>query len=80
MTYLSVTEYLVKLLLQDVDFSVKEFETLEENQLLLKVFVEEEHLGRIIGKRGIVANSIRNLVQAAVTEEYKNVRIEFESI
>ncbi len=80
MSYLDVTEYLVKLLLGDVDFSVKQFETLDNDYLLIKVFVAEKHLGQIIGKKGQIANSIRNIVQATVTEEYQVIKIEFEGI
>ena len=45
--------------------SVKEFETDEENTILIQVMIDEEDMGRVIGRGGKIANSIRTLVQAS---------------
>lgn len=81
MSYVSVTELLVKTLLPEGDiFSVKEYPTLEDDYLLIKVLVDSDNLGKVIGKKGKIANAIRNITQATVTNEYRFVKIEFESL
>lgn len=38
--------------------------SVDERGVLLKLFVENEHLGRVIGKSGGTASSIRGLLRA----------------
>lgn len=60
--------------------SVKEFETDEENTILIQVMIDEEDMGRVIGKGGKIANSIRTLVQASsYLKDNKKVKINIES-
>ncbi len=60
--------------------SVKEFETDEENVILIQAMVDEDDMGRVIGKDGKIANAIRTLVQASsYLKENKKVRINIES-
>ena len=61
-----LTEEIVKSLVVDADgVSVKEFPTEEENVMLIQVMVEEDDMGRVIGREGRTANAIRTLVQAS---------------
>ena len=60
--------------------SVKEFETDEENTILIQVMIDEEDMGRVIGRGGKIANSIRTLVQASsYLNDNKKVKINIEN-
>ena len=45
--------------------SVKEFDSEDDNTILIQVIVADEDMGRVIGKNGKSANAIRTLVQAS---------------
>jgi len=61
------------------DVSVKEFESDDENTVLIEVMINENDMGRVIGKGGKIANSIRTLVQASSSlHEGKTVRINID--
>ncbi len=80
MNLVELTEFIVKSLVQEKeDVSVKEFESDEENTILIQVMVNESDMGRVIGKGGKIANSIRTLVQASsFLKDNKNVRINID--
>ena len=57
MDLVQLTEEIVKSLVVDQDgVSVKEFPTEEENVILIQVMVDENDMGRVIGKSGRTAN------------------------
>jgi predicted RNA-binding protein YlqC (UPF0109 family) len=56
-------EYIVKQLVNDVD-AVKIDRTVDEKGVLLSLTVSPEDIGRVIGKRGATAQSLRNLLRA----------------
>ena len=73
MDLVSLTEKIIKSIVSDSDaVSVKEFETEEENTMLIQVLVSEDDIGRVIGKQGRVANAIRTLVQASSSVKDNN--------
>ena len=66
MNLVELTEFIVKSLVTNKEnVSVKEFPTEEENTILIEVLVDSEDIGKVIGKGGRLANSIRTLVQAS---------------
>ena len=81
MNLIELTEYLVKLLVVNKDnVSVKEFDTDEENTILIQVLVDSEDIGRVIGKGGKLASAIRTLVQASsYTKDNKRVKINIDT-
>lgn len=81
MDLVSLTEYIVKsLVVNKDDVSVKEFPTDEENTILIQVMINEEDMGRVIGKGGKTANSIRNLVQVSSSiNDKRKVKINIEN-
>ncbi|MDD6224156.1 MAG: KH domain-containing protein [bacterium] len=81
MNIVEFTEFLVKSLVSNVDsVSVKEFDSDEENTILIQVLVDNNDMGKVIGKGGKVANSIRSLVQASsYLKENKKVKINIDS-
>ena len=59
--------------IKDISFSD------EEKTIVIQVLVNESDLGRVIGKNGVTANSIRTLVQASSSlKENKYVKIEID--
>jgi predicted RNA-binding protein YlqC (UPF0109 family) len=56
-------EYIVKQLVNDPD-AVKIERTVDEKGVLLSLTVSAEDIGRVIGKRGATAQSLRNLLRA----------------
>ena len=81
MDLVNLTEYIVKsLVINKDDVSVKEFPTDEENTILIQVMINEEDMGRVIGKSGKTANSIRNLVQVSSSiNDKRKVKINIEN-
>ena len=80
MDLVQLTEEIVKSLVVDQDgVSVKEFPTDEENVILIQVMVDENDMGRVIGKCGRTANAIRTLVQASsALKDNKYVKIDID--
>ncbi len=80
MQLVELTEYLFKnLALKPDEIKVKTFETDDEDFILLQVMVDESDMGRVLGKGGKVANSIRTIVQAAATNQGKKIKINIDS-
>lgn len=80
MEILSLVEYLVKSIVSDEDaVSVKEFDSEDENTILIQVMVAEDDMGKVIGRSGRTANAIRTLAQAAsALQENKYVKIDID--
>jgi predicted RNA-binding protein YlqC (UPF0109 family) len=75
-----LTEEIVKSLVVDADgVTVKEFPSEEENVMLIQVMVNEDDIGRVIGKDGKTANAIRTLVQASsALQDNKYIKIDID--
>ena len=60
----SLTEFIVKNLVNDPDsISVKQID--DEDLITIEVLVSSDDMGKVIGKRGMIASSIRTIVQAS---------------
>ena len=72
----NVLEYLVKSVVENPDeVSVEVVE--RQGSVALEVTVAEGDMGRVIGRRGRVANSIRTIVRAAASKDGSFVDVEF---
>ena len=72
----NVLEYLVKSVVENPD--EVEVEVAErKGTVTLEVTVAEGDMGRVIGRRGRVANSIRTIVRAAASKDGSPVDVEF---
>lgn len=72
----NVLEYLVKSVVENPD--EVEVEVVErQGSVALEVTVAEGDMGRVIGRRGRVANSIRTIVRAAASKDGSSVDVEF---
>lgn len=81
MTLVELTELIIKKLVADIEsVSVKEFESDEENTILIEVMVSENDMAKIIGHNGKVINAVRTIVQAAsYNQDNKLVKINVDS-
>lgn len=81
MTLVELTELIIKKLVADIEsVSVKEFESDEENTILIEVMVSEDDMAKIIGHNGKVINAVRTIVQAAsYNQDNKLVKINVDS-
>lgn len=74
----SLTEFIVKNLVSDPDsISVKQID--DEDLITIEVLVSSDDMGKVIGKRGMIASSIRNIVQASSrlnNERYVKINID----
>lgn len=76
-TAVAVLEYLAKALVADPDGVRVEADD-SDGSLTLNVYVADGDMGRVIGKRGRVANAIRSIGRAAAAKDGETgVSIEF---
>ena len=73
--YIDLVRYLASSLLpEEVDFTVEAEFT--RDQVLLKLYVPEEHRGRVIGKGGRIARAMRTLASSAAIPNHLPVSID----
>ena len=77
----NLTELIIKRLVNDSEsVSVKEFESDEDNTVLIEVMVSSDDMAKVIGHDGKTINAIRTIVQAAsFNEENKLIKINVDS-
>jgi len=72
---------LVKPLCTDSEsVTVRQMESLNANEILLYVYAPSDDIARLIGKKGSMANSIRQMLQVASKIENKHISIKFEAL
>lgn len=59
---------------------VKQMESLNDNEILLYVYAPSNDIARLIGKQGMMANSIRQMLQVASRIENRRISIKFEAL
>lgn len=71
-----VLETIINTLVSDPSkVSIQQIE--EEQSITFEVKVAENDMGKIIGKQGIIAKSIRTIMKALAAKENKRITIEF---
>ncbi len=60
------------------DLMVKKFSE-DDNLLTIQIIVNQEDLGRVIGKNGRIANAIRTIAYASASREHKKISINIDS-
>ncbi len=73
-----LVEYIVKALVDKPD-EVAISETQGDSLSILEVHVAQEDMGKVIGKEGRIANSIRTVAKAAAAKQRKKVSVEILS-
>ena len=76
-TATAVLDFLVSSLVDDPE-AVRIDQIEQRDRVRLEVRVGPDDMGRVIGKRGRVANAIRTVVRAAAVRDDVEVDIEFE--
>ncbi len=71
-----ILEIMIKNLVEDKD-SVSINEVAQDSEIKFEVRVNEKDMGRVIGKKGKIAQSIRTVMKAIAAKENKKVNIEF---
>lgn len=59
--------------------SVKTMATTNDNEILLYVYVNSEDVARLIGRKGIMASSIRQMMSIAARDVHKRISVKFEA-
>ncbi len=71
---------IVKPMVDDADsVSVKEMASLEENEIILYVYAKNNDIARLIGKQGVMASAIRNVMAIGSRKVDKRISVKFES-
>ena len=71
-----ILETLIKNLVEN-EKEVTITEKQEEKNIVFQVKVAETDIGKVIGKQGRVAKSIRNIMKSIAAKEHKKIVIEF---
>jgi predicted RNA-binding protein YlqC (UPF0109 family) len=71
-----ILEVVIKNLVQDTD-SVSIEEITSDSEMKYEVRVAQNDMGRVIGKKGKIAQSIRTVMKAVAAKENKKVVVEF---
>ena len=70
-------EFIARNLVDDPD-SVRVDETAEDNKVTLKLHVSKNDLGKVIGKQGKTAKSMRTLLTAVAAKHNKSGHLEID--
>ena len=80
MDYEKVLLDLIKPIVDDKEtVSVKQMESLDEDEILLYVYANDDDVARLIGRKGIMASSLRQMMSVAARTERAHVTIKFEA-
>ena len=71
-----ILEIMIKNLVEDKE-SVLINEVAQDSEIKFEVRVNEKDMGRVIGKKGKIAQSIRTVMKAIAVKENKKISIEF---
>lgn len=79
MNLVEFSELIVKKLVKEPDLvKVQEFQS--DNETVIEIVVSEEDMGRVIGKKGKIATSIKTLIQAkAYNDGNSRVKVNIDS-
>ena len=70
-----LVEYIVRALVDSPEYVVVN-ETVGSSVIILEISVSDSDIGKVIGKEGRIANSIRTIVKAAAAKNDKKVTVE----
>lgn len=71
-------EYIAKHLVDNPDGVIVEEKTVEEKKIVLSLKVKPEDIGKVIGKQGKTAQSMRTLLTAVAAKEGKRAILEIQ--
>ncbi|MGB4984335.1 MAG: KH domain-containing protein [Erysipelotrichaceae bacterium] len=59
--------------------NVKEMSSLNENEIVLYVYAKSDDIARLIGKKGVMANALRDMMSISGRVVDKKINIQFET-
>lgn len=59
--------------------TIKELPSLNENETILVIYAESNDVGRLIGKKGTMANAVRQTMGIATRVFERKITVKFES-
>ena len=77
--YKELLEYIAKNLVTNAD-NIEVTEEKLDNKLVLRLKVQKEDMGRVIGKEGRIIRSIREIISAYAGKNSERVVVEIEEI
>lgn len=72
-----LVEFLVKKLVDDEDAVKVSEEENENGEIIIHVSVNEDDMGKVIGKNGKIASAIRTFVKSVSSRSHKKVFVKF---
>ena len=72
-----LVEFLVKKLVDDEDAVKVSEEENENGEIIIHVSVNENDMGKVIGKNGKIASAIRTFVKSVSSRSHKKVFVKF---
>lgn len=80
MDYIKILHDLcVELVVDKEHLKVKEMPSLEDDEVVLYVYANQNDIAKLIGKKGAMANAIRQFMSVSGTLSEKKLTIKFES-
>lgn len=80
MNYVVALQKICQELVDDKEnLKVLHLDSLDEDEIILHVVATQTDLAKLIGKRGAIANSIRQVMSIVSMKEKKKISIKFES-
>ena len=58
--------------------SVKTMASSYENEILLYVYADNQDVARLIGRKGVIASALRQMISVASRKMHKRVNVKFE--
>ncbi|MCF0246109.1 MAG: KH domain-containing protein [Ileibacterium sp.] len=58
--------------------SVKTMASSYENEILLYVYADNKDVARLIGRKGVIASALRQMISVASRKMHKRVNVKFE--
>ncbi len=74
----ALIQYIVSKLVVDQD-SVEVIETRDGDEVHVQVYVNPDDMGRVIGRQGKIARSIRSIAKGIGTKEQVMVSVDFDA-
>lgn len=60
--------------------TVKQLESINENEIILMIYAKNDDIGRLIGKKGSMANALRQVMGISARLLNRKINLKFEAI
>ena len=63
----------------EASLSVKQLSSTEDSEVLLCVYADNKDIARLIGRKGVIASALRQMLTVAGRDLHKRISVKFES-